>query len=88
VFAESSPGELLIEAIAEAVALKIRKLLPDAKASEPLAYPMRETATLMNVSLSTLKTMVRAREIAVVRRGTKVLITRRAIEEWLERNEV
>jgi excisionase family DNA binding protein len=82
-----SAGDTMIEAIAEAVALKLGKLLPASKA-EPLAYPMKEASALMRVSLSTLKTMIRQREIAVVRRGTKVLITRRAIEDWFERNEV
>lgn len=56
-------------------------------ADEPLAYSIDQVAKKLGLSRSTVKTMIRDREIAVVRRGTRVLITRRALENWLDRNE-
>lgn len=82
-------GDAMIEAIAEAVAERVLSRLqqPAPAANEPLAYPPAEAARLMNVSLSTLKNMMRDREIEVVRRGTKVLITRKAINKFFEAHE-
>ena len=55
--------------------------------NEPMAFSIEQAAEKLSVSRSTLKTMIKDREIAVVRRGTRVLITRQAILNYLERNE-
>lgn len=78
----------MIEAIAAAVVARLQQIMLPASKSEALAFSMKQTAEMMCVSLSTLKKMISMREIAVVRRGAKVLITRKAIEDWFERNEV
>jgi excisionase family DNA binding protein len=75
----------LAEHIAEQVYQRLASKI--ASSNEPLAYSIDEAAAKLNLSRSTLKNMIREREIAVVRRGTRVLITRRTIEDWLERNE-
>jgi excisionase family DNA binding protein len=54
--------------------------------NEPLAFSIEKAAEKLSLSRSTLKTMIKEREIEVVRRGTRVLITRKAMEDWLERN--
>jgi excisionase family DNA binding protein len=76
----------IAERIADLAYARIAAKL-SSSADEPLAYSIDQAATKLNLSRSTVKTMIRDREIAVVRRGTRVLITRRAIENWLERNE-
>jgi excisionase family DNA binding protein len=57
-----------------------------ATVNEPLAYSIEVAAEKLSLSRSTLKTMIREREIVVVRRGTRVLIPRQSMEDWLERN--
>lgn len=84
----SSPDPFLAS-IAERIADQAFTLLSArlSAADEPLVYSIEQAGQKLNLSRSTLKTMIRDREIPVVRRGTRVLITRRALENWLDRNE-
>lgn len=77
---------LLADAIADKVAERVAAKLQQ-PAGEPLAYSIAEAAKRLNLSASTLKNMIRDRELPVVRRGTRVLITRQAIASFLEANE-
>lgn len=85
----SSTDSQFLTTLAEQIADRAYRLL-SAKLTgteDPLAYSIDQAAKKLNLSRSTLKTMIREREIAVVRRGTRVLITHRAIQNWLDRNE-
>lgn len=79
----------LLSGIAEHIADQTYRLLSTKleASEEPLAYSTDQAAAKLNLSRSTLKLLIRDREIAVVRRGTRVLITRRALQDWLDRNE-
>lgn len=57
-----------------------------ASIKEPLAFSIEKAAEKLSLSRSTLETMIKEREIEVVRRGTRVLVTQKAMEDWLERN--
>jgi excisionase family DNA binding protein len=85
----SSSADPFFAQIAERIADQAFKLLSArlSAASEPLAFSIDQAAKKLNLSRSTVKTMIRDRELAVVRRGTRVLITLRALEGWLDRNE-
>ena len=85
----TSPESNFIAGIAEHIAeLAYQRLAAKlSQPEEPLAYSIDQAAKKLCLSRSTLKTIIREREIAVVRRGTRVLITKRALENWLERNE-
>jgi excisionase family DNA binding protein len=63
------------------------ELLKQQTQTEPLLYSREETARKLDISLSTLKKMIEHREIPIVRRGTRVLISRKAIDEWIRRSE-
>ena len=76
---------IIADKIADNVVAKISSRL-NKSSSEPLAYSISEAALKMNLSESTIRSMMREKDIAVVRRGTRVLITRREIDAWLERN--
>ena len=86
----SATDTQFLSGLAEHIAEQVHRLVLAKLASspdEPLAYSIEQTAQKLNLSRSTIKAMIRDREIAVVRRGTRVLITRRAIQDWLDRNE-
>ena len=57
-----------------------------ASINEPLVYSIEQAAGKLGLSRTTLKTMIREREIAVVRRGTRVLVPRKSLEDWIDRN--
>jgi len=74
--------------IADRIAAQAFKVLAAKLASvnEPLAYSIEQAAGKLGLSRSTLKTMIKDREIAVVRRGTRVLVPKKSLDEWIERN--
>lgn len=74
-----------IDALADAL---LKRIKPELQNNEPelLAYTVDQAAKAMNIGASTLRLMIKNREIQVVRRGTRVLITRSAILQWLEDN--
>src|SRR3954447_3181169 len=85
---DRNAGDALIESIASAVVQKLLPFLPRATNVTALAYSPREAAQRVPISLSILKTIMAAREIAVVRRGGKVLITEKAILDWFDRTKL
>ncbi|MGI9075382.1 MAG: helix-turn-helix domain-containing protein [Bryobacteraceae bacterium] len=68
------------------LASEIAKRIPMPMAAEPLAFTVAEAAKLLNLSETTVREMIREREIAVVRRGARVLITKPDMLDWLNRN--
>lgn len=84
----NSPGDAMIQAIADAVAEKVLAQLRNQLSAQPakILYSLQEAAERMSLSRSTLKNIVRDREIAVVRRGTRVLIHHKEIENWVIAN--
>lgn len=77
---------LLVEDLSDRVAKRVlEKIKLDQ--SSPLVFSIPEAAKKLGPSVSTLKNMIRDRELAVVRRGTRVLLTRAAIETWVRSNE-
>ena len=80
---------LLTDRLADQVAEKVaeRMVARLQPVNEPVAFSVKMAAKLMNLSVSTLKNMIRDRELEVVRRGTRVLITRNAINKFFESHE-
>jgi excisionase family DNA binding protein len=77
-----------IDALAAAL---IEKLRPEFQSGplepEPLAYTVDQAAKRMNIGESTLRMMIRNREIKVIRRGTSILLRRQSVLDWLETHE-
>ena len=72
--------------IADRIAAQAFKVLLAKLASvnEPLAYSIEQAAGKLGLSRGTLKTMIKDRGTAVVRRGTRV--PKKSLDEWIERN--
>ena len=78
---------ILAHRIAEDVAAKvIDRLQRQMSGTEKILFSMAEAAQSMGLSRSTVKNMVREREIPCVRCGTRVLIHRNDIEAWVSNN--
>jgi excisionase family DNA binding protein len=67
----------LISRITDNVSERVMLRMSDKLKSEPLAYSMEEAAEKLTLSETTLRRMIRRRELPVVKRGTRVLITRK-----------
>ena len=82
-----SPDSFL-DAIADQIADKVYERLAEKLGSsgkaQPLAYTISEVAATLKLGVSTVKEMVKNRELPVVRRGSRVLIPRQAVIDWLE----
>jgi excisionase family DNA binding protein len=79
---------MLADRIADEVAVKVADRLRAHFGGEKILFSIAEAAERMGLSKSTLKKMIRDHEIACVRQGSRVLIHRKAIEEWAERQRV
>ena len=77
----------LIDMFATRIAASVAAKLSEPTNSQPMLYSRDEAADRMSVSLSTLKAIISRREIAVVRQGSKVLISHQAIQDWIKRKE-
>jgi excisionase family DNA binding protein len=80
--------EILVTHIAEEVAEKVAQRLRAQLGNDRILFSIDETAKRMGISKSSLKNMLRNREIACVRRGSRVLIHRKEIDDWVARNRV
>ena len=72
-----------IDALADAIMVRLGSRIGMTE-PEPLAFTVEQAARRLNMGESTLRQMIRDRELVVVRRGTKVLITRQSLVDWLE----
>jgi len=73
--------------LSASIALPGRSTLPSGKSGAVITLATVGRRRAVEPSASTIKNMIRDREIAVVRRGTRLLITRKAIDRFFESNE-
>lgn len=52
-----------------------------------LLVPLKEAAALLSMSYSRAKYLARAGDLRTVRNGARVLVSRRAMEDYIERVE-
>ena len=80
----------VISIFADRIANQVRKIMDgyvQAAAPAQLAYSIKQAALTLSLSESTIEHMIRDRELPVIRRGTRRLISRDALEKWIERSE-
>jgi excisionase family DNA binding protein len=80
----------LISMLAARIAAEVSKLLAARAqpATTPMAYSIKQAALTLSLSESTVEHMIRDRELPVIKRGTRRLISRDAIETWIGRSEI
>jgi excisionase family DNA binding protein len=79
----------VISIFAARIAAEVSKLLAAhvQPPAAPMAYSIKQAALTLSLSESTIEHMIRDRELPVIRRGTRRLISRDAIETWIGRSE-
>jgi excisionase family DNA binding protein len=55
---------------------------------EPLLYSLPETAEMLGISLNRLRKTIEMRELPTLRIGARVLVSRNALEKFLEERSV
>ena len=79
----------VLSIFAARLADEVSKILATRPAPAPaqMAYSIKQAAATLSLSESTIEHMIRDRELPVIKRGTRRLISRLAIEKWIERSE-
>jgi excisionase family DNA binding protein len=80
----------VLSIFADRIANQVRKILDgyvQAAAAPQLAYSIKQAAATLSLSESTVEHMIRDRELPVIKCGTRRLISRDALEKWIERSE-
>ena len=79
----------VISIFAARIAAEVSKILATRAqpAAAPMAYSIKQAALTLSLSESTIEHMIRDRELPVIKRGTRRLISRDALETWIGRSE-
>jgi excisionase family DNA binding protein len=80
----------VISIFANRIAAEVSKILA-ARAQPtpaPMAYSIKQAALTLSLSESTIEHMIRDRELPVIKRGTRRLISRHALETWIGVSEI
>jgi excisionase family DNA binding protein len=80
----------VISIFAARIAAEVSKILATRAqpTAAPMAYSIKQAALTLSLSESTIEHMIRDRELPVIKRGTRRLISRDALETWIGRSEI
>jgi len=84
-------GEALLEAIREAVKVEIRDALgnrQENKGNDKLFLTVKEAANFSRLAPSTIRLLIRKRQLKALQVGRRVIIKRADLEKYLEANPI